>query len=135
MKRWFGGLVLSGLLAATLAIPAMAADGDVAMGGVMILRVIYPQGTMTVKQRADAITDRINDVLSDGSDITASDIQVKTINKEVALTVKDQLIITVDKKTADYNKATPQQLGEMWAKHLREVLPELSIHSKGNKGI
>jgi hypothetical protein len=37
------------------------------------------------------------------------------------------MLITVDKKHAALNKTTPLKLGEMWAKHLREVLPQVNV--------
>jgi len=60
-------------------------------------------------------------------ELTASEFEryLSTGRINEVIVVKDQLLLTVDKRTADFNKATPKQLAEMWVKHIREVLPGL----------
>ncbi|GIV18745.1 MAG: hypothetical protein KatS3mg023_0496 [Armatimonadota bacterium] len=101
--------------------------GEVVVGGEMILRIRFSAGGMTPQQRADAITVRLRTILQD-PDIQPSDIVVKPIaGGEAAIYVKENLLVTVDKKHAALNKTTPLKLGEIWAKHLREVLPQVNV--------
>jgi hypothetical protein len=101
--------------------------GNVTVGGELILRIRFSAGGMTPQQRADAITQRLVKILQNPN-IQPSDIVVKPIaGGEAAIYVKDNLLITVDKKHAALNKITPLKLGEMWAKHLREVLPQVNV--------
>ncbi len=132
MRYWIGIGALLAIMLAGASLPVWAGEGDVAVGGTTILRVRFATPGMTIQQRADAITERVTKILSQGV-IKPQDIQVKTVKKETVLMVGKELLITVDKATADYNKATPQQLAEMWAKHLREVLPQLTPQKDGQE--
>ncbi|MEJ5251966.1 MAG: hypothetical protein HPY54_05780 [Chthonomonadetes bacterium] len=101
--------------------------GEVTVGGEIILRIRFSAGGMTPKQRADAITIRLRTILQD-PDIQPSDIVVKPVaGGEAGIYVKDQLLVTVDKAHANFHKTTPMKLGEIWAKHLREVLPQVNV--------
>ncbi len=101
--------------------------GEVTVGGELILRIRFSAGGMTPKERADAITMRLRTILQD-PDIQPSDVVVKPIaGGEAAIYVKDQMLITVDRRHADFHKTTPMKLGEIWAKHLREVLPKVNV--------
>jgi len=101
--------------------------GEVTVGGELILRIRFSAGGMTPQRRADAITRRLVNILQE-LDIQPSDIVVKPIGGgEAAIYVKDNLLVTVDKKHAALNNTTPFKLGEIWAKHLREVLPQVNV--------
>lgn len=101
--------------------------GEVTVGGELILRIRFSAGGMTPQQRADAITGRLRTILQDPN-IQPSDIVVKPIaGGEAAIYVKDHLLVTVDKAHANLHKTTPLKLGEIWAKHLREVLPQVNV--------
>lgn len=101
--------------------------GEVTIGGEIILRIRFSAGGMTPKQRADAITMRLRTILQDPN-IQPSDIVVKPIaGGEAGIYVKDQLLVTVDKAHANLHKTTPTVLGEVWAKHLRDVLPQVNV--------
>ncbi|GIV16304.1 MAG: hypothetical protein KatS3mg022_1739 [Armatimonadota bacterium] len=100
---------------------------EVTVGGELILRIRFSAGGMTPQQRADAITMRLRTILQDPN-IQPSDIVVKPIaGGEAAIYVKENLLVTVDKKHAALNKTTPLKLGEIWAKHLREVIPQVNV--------
>ncbi len=101
--------------------------GEVTVGGELILRIRFSAGGMTPQQRADAITIRLRSILQDPN-IQPSDVVVKPIQGgEAAIYVKDQLLVTVDKRHAEFHKTTPLKLGEIWAKHLREVIPQVNV--------
>jgi len=78
---------------------------------------------MTVKERADAVTQRINNYL--GSEpFSPDDVKVAVRNKEYVVLIGDYVIITADKETAKINKTTPEKLAEIWAANLRKAIPE-----------
>jgi hypothetical protein len=82
---------------------------------------------MTPQQRADAITVRLRTILQDPN-IQPADVVAKPIaGGEAAIYIKDQLLVTVDKRHAELHKTTPLKLGEIWAKHLREVIPQINV--------
>ena len=123
MKRIVVLSVLSCLLAG-LAIPVLAAyEGDVIIGQEVVLRIRFPAGGFTVKERADLVTVRINNLLGT-EEFDPSDVTVGVRNKEYVVLVGDNLIITADKRTAEFNQATPEQLANMWAANLRRVIPQ-----------
>lgn len=101
--------------------------GEVTVGGELILRIRFSAGGMTPRQRAEAITIRLRTILQDPN-IAPSDVVVKPIaHGEAAIYIKDQLLVTVDKRHAEAQKTTPLKLGEIWAKHLRNVIPQVNV--------
>lgn len=123
MRRIIMGLVL-GCVLCWVAAPVMAAyEGDVIVGDEVVLRIRFPAGGMTVKERADQVTVRINELLG-SRPFKSEDVTVCVQNKEWVVLVGGNLIITADKTTADYNQATPRQLAGMWASNLRRVIPK-----------
>ncbi len=121
------GLMLTGMAAA-----AYAADGDVDVGGEHILTVRFPAAGMTVKQRADAITDRLATILSDPN-LRPSNIVAVPLGKNAAkIMVKNELLVTVDPQTAQFNHTTPLALAQGWVKHLRQVLPKINVKPNPN---
>lgn len=122
-KRFLVLTVMMGMLACTAGPLFSAYDGDVLIGGEVILRVRYPAGGMSVKQRAETVMLRVNELLGTRP-FYPSEVRVAVRNKEHVVMVGDKVIITVDKRTAEYNSATPEQLANMWAANLRRVIPK-----------
>ncbi len=113
--------------AISLCLAQQEPPGEVTVGGELILRIRFSAGGMTPQQRADAITMRLRTILQD-TNIQPSDVVVKPIaGGEAAIYVKDHLLVTVDKRHAEVHKTTPLKLGEIWAKHLRKVLPQVNV--------
>ena len=109
-------------------------DGQVAVGGVEVLTVRFPAGGLSIKQRADAVTERLTNILSDPH-LKAEDIVAVSLGKTAAkIMVKDQLLITVDQQTAKYNQSKPIDLARSWVTHLRKVLPTLNVKPNPNSG-
>jgi hypothetical protein len=48
------------------------------------------------------------------------------LGNEAVVLVKGQLLFTADWATARYNQSTPLQIANMWADHMRSVLPSLT---------
>ncbi len=106
-------------------------DGDVNVGGEHVLTVRFAANGISVKDRADAITERLVRILSDPH-IKPADIVVVPSGKDAVIKVKDKLLVTVDAQTARFNYAKPMQLGEIWAQHLRVVLPKVNAKPNPN---
>lgn len=115
------GLLLTGGIGAQAASNANA----VFIGGTPIMRVRVAAAGYTPEQRAAAIQSRLNQILAQGP-ISSSDITVSPEGAEAAVRVKGRLLFTADMATARYNQATPLELAEQWADHLRAVLPDLT---------
>ncbi len=107
-----------------LAVPVLAVSpGDVVVGNELVLRIRFAGGGMSIEERRDIVTQRINGLL--GSDtFDPADLKVTTVKKSTVIMAGDKLIITVDKETAAFNKTTPQKLAEAWATTLRRVIPK-----------
>ena len=119
IKRFAIALILLGIM-----VPAFALhEGDVIIGQEVVLRIRFPAGGMTVQERTDAVTLRINELLG-SKPFNPSDVKVGVRNKESVVLVGNNVIITADSATAKFNKMTPQQLAEMWAANLRRVIPK-----------
>ena len=107
-------------------------DGDVNVGGEHILTVRFAANGMSIKDRADAITERLTRILSD-SHLKPSDIVTAPSGKDAVIKVKDKLLVTVDAQTARFNQTTPLKLAESWAQHLRVVLPRVNFRPNPNE--
>ncbi len=106
-----------------LAMPAFSAsEGDVVVGNAVVLRVRFASGGFTIKQRADLVTERLNNLLG-SDDFDPSTITVAVRNKEYAVVMGDKIIITADKDTAAFNKTTPELLAKTWAENIRKIIP------------
>lgn len=117
--------------------PTGGQDGIVAVGGVTILTIRLPAAGMPVKQRADAVNARLRQLLADPT-LKPSDVETVSVGKYGAqITVKNRLLVMVEPETARLSDTTPIKLANMWAVHLRKVLPQLNVrpnpNDKGNK--
>lgn len=97
----------------------------VLVGGTPIMRVRVASGGYSPEQRADQIQARVNKFLGQGP-IRAGDITVRPAGSEATVQVKGQLLFTADWATARFNHSTPVQLANMWATHMRDILPGLT---------
>jgi hypothetical protein len=119
-------LILSTILSmlAGLAIPVLAIHGgEVIIGQEVVLRIRFPAGGLSIQERADAVTQRLNELLG-SRPFSPSDVTVGVRNKEYVVLVGDTVIITADWNTARFNKTTPKALAEIWAANLRRVIPK-----------
>jgi len=116
-----GLILMSGGLSAQSA----SNDNAVFIGGTPIMRVRVAAAGYSPDQRASAIQARLNRILAHGP-IHPSDITVNAQGAEAVVRVKGSLLFTADTATARYNQATPIDLANQWADHMRAVLPELT---------
>ncbi len=129
------GLAVIGLLA--IGVPAFAwNEGDVDVGGVHLLTVRARESGMSVKQRADRITDRLRFILADPN-LRPSDVHVVPLgNDNAKIRVKNRLLVTVtpeDARLSSRNKMTSLELAHSWARHLRSTLPQLNVKPNPNE--
>ena len=117
------------VLLALLALPALSAiqaianpTGEMIIGYQVVLRIRDAAGGMTVQQRVDQITTRLNKRLG-SRDFDPTLITVRKYGGEYAVMHGDSLIVTADSKTAAYNKTSPENLAKQWAANLRRVIP------------
>ena len=126
-------LVSIGLL--TCGLTARAADdGEVAVGGEHVLTVYFPAGGLSVKQRADKVTERLVNFLGD-ADLKPADIQAAPNGKsEAKITIKGKLFYTVDAQTAKRENLTPLKSAQHYVDALRTVLPKVNVKPNPGRG-
>jgi hypothetical protein len=127
-----------GLILLSFAIPSLAKAGQssdqgiVAVGGETVLVLHAASGGMTIKQRVDAVQERLVTILS------APRLGMRDIVKEplkgnaYQITVKGHLLVTVTAQDAAVNKTTTRKLADIWLEHLRKVLPQLNAKPNPN---
>ncbi len=133
---WCGSLVAWWSVGLISAAPVFAQDpnaGLVAVGGESILRVRVASGGMTIEQRADALQDRLVTILA-APDLRPSDITVAPSGRDYKILVKGRLFVTATQADAAFNKATTRQLANMWADHIRIVLPKVNAKPDSSTG-
>ncbi len=118
-------LAAIGLLTASLGAQAASNADAVFIGGTPIMRVRVAAAGYSPQQRASAIQERLNRILAHGP-IHPADITASAQGAEAVVRVKGRLLFTADRATARYNQATPLELANQWADHLRGVLPDLT---------
>ena len=97
----------------------------VIVGGTPIMRVRVAVAGYSPEQRAAQIQERLNQILAHGP-IKPTDITVEPLGNEAVVQVKGKLLFTADWATARFNHATPMNLANQWAQHMRDVLPGLT---------
>lgn len=128
MKQLLASSVFAVLLA-VVALPAFSqvaatanTNGEMIIGDQVVLRIHSPAGGMSVQQRIDEVTTRLNKRLG-SKDFDPSLITVRKSGADYAIMYRDSLIVTVDTNTAAYNKTSTQGLANQWAANLRRVIP------------
>lgn len=130
MKRLVGIMVLVGLLV-TLAIPVFAVHGGmIVIGNEQIFRLRHDSGGMTIQQRADAVTLRLNEILGCPC-VYVNRIKVRRHGKDYAIMYGKSLIVTVDSATAKDNMISTRKLARQWANNLKRVLPKAKAENCG----
>jgi len=106
---------------------ARAAEGDVAVGGEFLLRIRVPASGLSVRQRVDAIHDRLAEILAD-TRIGMADVQVERARDGILLIlVKRHPLVTVTPADGQANGLSAQRQAEIWARQVRKVLPQVNV--------
>lgn len=112
--------------------PALADDGDVAVGGVLLFRIHVAANGMSPKQRAEAVDTRLQDILG-APVISPDDVHIVGADKSSAkILVKDRLLVTVTKADGAFNGVTTQKQAQMWVDSLRKTLPKINARPNPN---
>jgi hypothetical protein len=124
-KKWIAPALGLILLAGGAGAQAPSNANAVFIGGTLIMRVRVAAAGYSPERRAAAIQQRLNRILAHGP-ILPTDITVSPFGNEAVVRVKDRLLFTADMATARFNGATPMNLANQWATHIRAVLPDLT---------
>lgn len=124
-KKWLLSALGLVLLAGGVGAQAASTADAVFIGGTPIMRVRVAAAGYSAEQRASAIREQLNRILAHGP-ILPSDITVSPLGAEAVVRVKGRLLFTADLVAARYNEATPLELANQWADHMRGVLPGLT---------
>ncbi len=126
---------LPALMLACLSLTACAAyaeDADVAVGGVLLIRIHATVNGMSPKDRADIVDSRLQDILA-APKLVPADIRVVSANKNSAkIMVKDTLLVTVFKEDGAVNGVTTQKQAQMWVDSLKKNLPRINARPNPN---
>ncbi len=128
MKTWLlPAMTAAAIELLTVSVGAQAPSNAnaVFIGGTPIMRVRVAAAGYSPEQRAAAIQERLNRILAHGP-VHPSDITATAQGAEAVVRVQGRLLFTADTATARYNQATPLELANQWADHLRAVLPDLT---------
>lgn len=118
------------LMLIALTVPAFAEKGDLLIDSQVVMRIRFPAAGMSIQERVDRITDRVNLLL--GSDeFYPEKLAIQKIGNDVVIVYTDKLIVTVDLKTARANKTTSQRQATQWRDNLRRVVPDAKALDKG----
>lgn len=115
-------LVLSALPAFSELKAISQPTGEMIIGDQVVLTVHSAAGGMSIQQRVDEITTRLNKRL--GSAVF--DYKLITVRKsgnEYAVMYKNDLIATADNKTSELDGTSTEKLANKWAANLRRVIP------------
>ncbi len=106
-------------------------EGLVAVGGEEILRIRFPAAGLTVRQRAEAIQERLVPILADPG-LQPADIYAVPVGRDYVIRVKGRLLVTVTPDVARFNGTTTRHLSDIWVRHLRAVLPQVNVKPNPN---
>ncbi len=107
-------------------------DGIVAVGGETVLVLRAAVGNMSIRQRANAVQDRLVTILGAPKLGMADIVKVKLPDGEYKINVHHELLVTVTKEDAAVNKTSTSKLARIWTEKLRKVLPELNARPNPN---
>jgi|GEM_PF-938278 hypothetical protein len=107
-------------------------DGIVAVGGETLLVLRAPVGNMSIRQRVNAVQDRLVTILGAPKLGMADIVKVKLPDGEYKIDVHHELLVTVTKEDAAANKTTTSKLAGIWLEKLRKVLPEINARPNPN---
>lgn len=107
-------------------------DGEIAVGGEMLMRIRVPAEGKSIKERADEITDRLPVILG-LSALKPTEINtVKADKNTIKIMVRKNLLVTVTPEDGKANGLTTMQQAQSWLKNLRRVLPRVTAQPNPN---
>lgn len=125
MKKMLAIVLMISVLTIASSALVSAQDGNVMMGGYLLLRLRCPAGGLSAPQRVEAVQRRVDALLSLGQ-ATAPPTSVAMVGNSAALYAGNQLIVTVDPCDARANGTTPEALARVWGERFRTIYPAAS---------
>jgi hypothetical protein len=121
--------VVSGLLR-----PAMAAEGDISVGGVWVSKITHDAAGYSASQRAVEVNKRITEVLSSANlRRTGATVSVRPNGGSAMILVNDQLVMTVTPEDAAGTGVSTVELARQWAQRLAQglskAIPDPNVHT------
>jgi peptidylprolyl isomerase len=111
--------------------PAKAVPpGEIVLGDIVVFRFRTPSGKLSPTQRADAVQDRLTQILAI-HDLTTKDVSVKETKYGPTIYVRGIKLVTVDKETAAAGGRDPLSLAKSWAHRLAGVLTQVNVRLPG----
>lgn len=131
MKSRFNRSIVAALgisaVSTLVASPAKAIPpGEIILGDIVIFRFRTPSGKLSPVQRADAVQDRLSQILAI-TDLTTKDVSVKDTKYGPTIYVRGTKLVTIDKDTAASANVTPLELAKTWAHRLAGVLTQVNV--------
>ncbi len=112
-------------------LPAIAhSSGEMIIGYQVVLRIRSAAGGLSIQERVDKVTTRLNRRLG-GKPFDPALITVRRYCGEYAVMHKNCLIVIADSKTAAYNKTSSEKLAKEWAANLKRVIPLAKAKTEG----
>jgi hypothetical protein len=97
------------------------------VAGKEVLRLHATAGGKTPEKRVETLDARVTEILSKGNGtLDAREIKLKKERGTVFITVQGQVLVTVAPNDATSNHTTPEKLGRIWLKNVRNTLPAIT---------
>ncbi|MCE5198976.1 MAG: hypothetical protein ABFD54_18245 [Armatimonadota bacterium] len=122
MRRVLITGMLAGAIMLILSSATLAQEGNVMMGNYLFLRIRCASSGFTAQQRADAIQQRVNDLLFPGG-VGLDTVVVQTTGNTTAVYAGGKVLVTVADCDAQINSTTKQALADTWAQRFRTIYP------------
>jgi hypothetical protein len=94
---------------------------EIVAGGIVIMRLRGVIGGKTPQQRAGALYERLNTIISDRT-LKPGDYRAVKKGKDWLVMAGKTMFVTVTNQEAAANKVKPEQLAAVWAKNLRKAV-------------
>ncbi len=122
MKKLILIAIAATLLSSLVSSAALCANGEVYLGGYLLLRIRCGAGGFTLEQRTDKLQARANDLLAWGRNVQKFTVQKSKGN--VGIYADNTLFLTVAPGDAKANNTTVEKLAKNWAGRLTQLYPE-----------
>lgn len=111
------------VLLGAMSICAAQETADIIVGGEIVARVRDAGTYETVEHRAAAIDEKINEVLAATDDPGSLEVSLEQVDGLWTILIGGQQIMSVYQAEAEANGMTPEMLGAVWVRKLKDALP------------
>lgn len=100
----------------------------IGIGGTELITLRGPSQE-SVDQREQLLLTRLNWILADPT-LQPADVRVRLVNKDLAIYVKERVLLTVTTQDAAYNQTTREKQASAWRDRLATTLPTLKASDR-----